>query len=224
MIDKINGNGVYDLKGKSGRKKSQADQPYENTPGVKELKKDLKKSNDRKTQEAKRTDQKTSVPGQGGVILDLSAQAAQKQKSDAVRTGSFAAVLYKLLDPVVRWLKNFWYDGGSQKAGSLSDLAGAELDPMSADTLPPLEPEGMEPDLEPGAEEAGLAFHNQIPAEILQSGNLSKVQEILTKNGERHLAHNSDLLTYYDRRGKFVSIDESEKNRVLYGDRNVHKL
>lgn len=193
MIDKINGNSVYDRNGKSGRKKSQADQPYENTPGVKELNKDIKTSQDRKIQEAKRTEQKKSVPGQGGVILDLSAQAAQKQKSDAARTGSFAAVLHKLLDPVVRWLKNFWYDDGGRKADPLSD------------PLPQLEPD-------------------QIPAEILQSGNLSKVQEILTNNGERHLAHNSDLLTYYDRRGKFVSIDESEKNRVLYGDRNVHKL
>lgn len=55
MIDKINGNSVYDRNGKSGRKKSQADQPYENTPGVKELNKDIKTSQDRKIQEAKRT-------------------------------------------------------------------------------------------------------------------------------------------------------------------------
>ncbi len=46
----------------------------------------------------------------------------------------------------------------------------------------------------------------------------------MTKNGTKRLAHNSDLLTYYDRRGQFVEMDETEKHRVLYGDKNVMKL
>lgn len=41
---------------------------------------------------------------------------------------------------------------------------------------------------------------------------------------EPHPAHNSDLLTYYDRRGKLVEMDESSKHRVLFGDKHVLKL
>ena len=39
-----------------------------------------------------------------------------------------------------------------------------------------------------------------------------------------HLAHNSDLLTYYDRKGMLVEMDESDKHRVLFGDKHVLKL
>lgn len=39
-----------------------------------------------------------------------------------------------------------------------------------------------------------------------------------------HPAHNSDLLTYYDRKGKLVEMDESDKHRVLFGDKHVLKL
>ena len=31
---------------------------------------------------------------------------------------------------------------------------------------------------------------------------------------------NSDLLTYYDRRGKLVKLSGSDRNRILRGDRN----
>lgn len=37
-------------------------------------------------------------------------------------------------------------------------------------------------------------------------------------------ARNSDLLTYYDRKGMLVEMDESEKHRVLFGDKHVLKL
>ncbi|MCI8891396.1 MAG: hypothetical protein HFH34_08670 [Eubacterium sp.] len=58
----------------------------------------------------------------------------------------------------------------------------------------------------------------------VKSGDLRQIERVLTQNGAKRLAHNSDLLTYYDRRGKFVEMDETEKHRVLFGDKNVLKL
>ncbi|MDE7313709.1 MAG: hypothetical protein K2N87_19140 [Eubacterium sp.] len=86
-----------------------------------------------------------------------------------------------------------------------------------------------------GLSEEGLSLAKLDPAEeakkkealakqVLKSGDLRQVERFLTQNGTKRLAHNSDLLTYYDRRGKFVEMDETEKHRVLYGDKNVLKL
>ena len=74
----------------------------------------------------------------------------------------------------------------------------------------------------PETEDAALL--KKAAEEALKSGNLSRIEQVVTKNGTRRLAHNSDLLTYYDRRGQFVEMDETEKHRVLYGDKNVMKL
>ena len=64
----------------------------------------------------------------------------------------------------------------------------------------------------------------ELADQVLKSGDLRQVEQFLTQNGTKRLAHNSDLLTYYDRRGKFVEMDETEKHRVLFGDKNVLKL
>ena len=58
----------------------------------------------------------------------------------------------------------------------------------------------------------------------LRSGNIEKIEQFVTRNGTKHLAHNSGLLTYYDRQGKIVELDESQKHRVLFGDKDVLKL
>ena len=47
--------------------------------------------------------------------------------------------------------------------------------------------------------------------------------EELTKD-IKYVARNSDLVTYYDRSGKLVQPNASDKERILHGDRNVKKL
>ena len=58
----------------------------------------------------------------------------------------------------------------------------------------------------------------------LRSGNLDQVISLLTEDGQRTIAKNSSLLTYYDRTGRFTSLSASDQERILYGDRNVKKL
>lgn len=58
----------------------------------------------------------------------------------------------------------------------------------------------------------------------LRSGDIAQVISLLTENGKRTIAKNSTLLTSYDRNGKVVEIGASDRQRVLYGDRNSLKL
>lgn len=58
----------------------------------------------------------------------------------------------------------------------------------------------------------------------LRSGNLSQAISFLTENGKRTLAKNSTLLTSYDKNGRIVETSASDRQRVLYGDKNSLKL
>ncbi len=69
-----------------------------------------------------------------------------------------------------------------------------------------------------------LPKYGAISDEAVKSGNLEQIEQLLTRNGARQLAHNSDLLTYYDRRGRLIELDETQRYRVLHGDKNVLKL
>lgn len=58
----------------------------------------------------------------------------------------------------------------------------------------------------------------------LCSGNLEQVISLLTEDGQRTIAKNSSLLTYYDRTGRLTSLSASDQERILHGDRNTRKL
>lgn len=58
----------------------------------------------------------------------------------------------------------------------------------------------------------------------LRSGNLEQVMSLLTENGHKTIARNSNLLTYYDKTGKLTQINPSDRERILHGDRNTKKL
>ncbi len=58
----------------------------------------------------------------------------------------------------------------------------------------------------------------------LRSGNLEQVLSLLTDNGKRTIAKNSTLLTYYDKSGRLASINPSDAERILHGDRHSKSL
>lgn len=58
----------------------------------------------------------------------------------------------------------------------------------------------------------------------LRSGNLEQVMNLVTQNGQKTIAKNSTLLTYYDRTGRITPLNVSDQERILHGDRNVKKL
>ncbi len=242
MIDKINNKGSYDFQGGSStnKRKNPVVRAYENTPGYKEGAHGQSAVRKKEKESAKQADH--------GVVLDLSSSGTDKKKKE---TGIFSArkepvlsgALRKLFAPVVHWLRAFWEsDRPAKETGHPAAESSLPPEDLPLGDLPSLEePETEEePEADENLQAAGTnetfqdtaalpetedaALLKKAAEEALKSGNLSRIEQVVTKNGTRRLAHNSDLLTYYDRRGQFVEMDETEKHRVLYGDKNVMKL
>ncbi len=57
------------------------------------------------------------------------------------------------------------------------------------------------------------------PKTKFEQAKLDAEQFLASSEGKK-IAKNSDLLTYYDRRGVVVSVNPSDKQRILYGDKN----
>lgn len=58
----------------------------------------------------------------------------------------------------------------------------------------------------------------------LRDGDMDHVIRLLTDNGKRTIAKNSTLLTSYDKNGRVVEPNASDRERALYGDRNTWEL
>lgn len=231
MIDKVNGNGVYGYESKNN-KKNPAVKAYEDTPGTKEAA--LKRAG--RTHSAS-----TDMAGKDrqGVILDLSPKAAREKSRAALlkKSAPWTDALRRLFAPVIRWLRDFWEsdashaesagEGGKQPEGGAGPEDGQGLAEAAAGMPFEILESGPDDDmgeLPPLDEVSELADFAPAAGKALKHASLRQLEEMLTQNGTKHLAHNSDLLTYYDRRGKLVEMDDSERHRVLFGDKNVLKL
>ncbi len=74
--------------------------------------------------------------------------------------------------------------------------------------------------------EAQISEEKRLDREVrpyLKSGNLSQVINLVTDNGKKTVAIHSTLLTYYDRTGKVVEPNASDRERILHGDRNTRR-
>ena len=60
--------------------------------------------------------------------------------------------------------------------------------------------------------------------EMIARHDTDGVVNILTQNHTIRPAHNSTLLTYYDRHGKIVDMNHTNTGRILHGDRNTRSL
>lgn len=212
MIDKISGNEVY--YGNSKQRNHHALQAYENTPGAKTAEKKTVKS-------PGASYEKTVSPKaekSSGVILDLSAKDLEppKEREGAV----WLEKIRSFFAPVIQWFKNFW------ESGSVETKEKTEADELAIqeppDELPPLDEIEVEEEAEEAVKEP--VDYGPILEKAVRSGSLKQIERALTQDGAKRLAHNSDLLTYYDRRGNLVEIDDTEKHRVLFGDKNIFKL
>ncbi len=249
MVDKINGNSSYDFPG-SQKRKNPALKAYENTPGSKDAA-GKRTAGSAGKNSADAFDRKESgvILDLSGKAAGKKKNPAASRKKDAF----WKDALRKLTAPVVRWLKDFWNSDSSGKisVSSDTDSEGAMHTEPSADGLASMQLDTDAEDLasmqldsdteDPASMQLDRGRMQQTPGQSVQrtdaeqdlkaladravkSGDLRQIERVLTQNSAKRLAHNSDLLTYYDRRGKFVEMDETEKHRVLFGDKNVLKL
>lgn len=243
MVNKISGNDPYDYTQlkmptaadtatNSGEKFSLAYQRAQEET-------DEKDKNDKSEEmsAAKAGRQRTVV--QGGVRLDLSgsghADAGAKhdsvQQTDSVSSG--------LADRIRSWITSF-----IQSAKEL--LYKIWNDPVQSDDVEVEKAGTSESDESEKLSEEYLALKNleelqnpeavarqQIEREtkkdaeiqkLLRSGDMERVVSLVTENGQKTMAKNSGLLTYYDRTGKITPLSASDQERILHGDRSVRKL
>lgn len=61
---------------------------------------------------------------------------------------------------------------------------------------------------------------NKTISDIINGKNLDEIENYLMDNGNRKIAQNSDLLTTYNKKGRIVDIDPSEKNKIIHGTKS----
>lgn len=172
---------------------------------------------------------KARTTERSGVRLELSRdgqQAGVKRKQDktAVNEHSQAAG-QSFLDTVQKFITDFiqtvkeafnriWNEPQSEESVQSSDVTSEEAERYTEEYLTL---KGL------STEKATVDKDGEIQ-KYLHSGNLDQVISLLTDNGQKTIAKNSTLLTYYDRNGRLTQINPSDRERILHGDRNTRKL
>ncbi|MCM1121657.1 MAG: hypothetical protein NC416_03650 [Eubacterium sp.] len=263
MVNRINGNDYHDysqLKMPDAADKTGNGEKFSlNYQRAEEEDKDKKD----KTEDGKEANVGNASPNgkstvmQGGVRLELSANAQAVSDRKRESTAQTAPAGARLLDAVRSWISTFvqsvktflykiWNDDTAQNAaveeaegGQNPDgVQGAESAQTVGVTESPEEPERlteeylelkkleslMNPEAAARERLQREADRDKEIQKYLKSGNLEQVISLLTQNGQKTMAKNSTLLTYYDRTGKITPISASDQERILHGDRNVKKL
>lgn len=173
-----------------------------------------------------------------GVKLELS-NAGKAEKEPSEKTDSRAAAadrsgtLWQALLSVWQAVKDFIYHVWNDESPEIlsEDVTPEEAERYTEEyyALKGISPEAVKKQ-EPEAvstEESEKEKQAERDARIrkhLRSGNLDQVISLLTDDGKRSVAKNSNLLTYYDRSGQLRQINASDRERILHGDRNVREL
>lgn len=151
------------------------------------------------------------------------------------------------IEAVKDFFYKLWYDdprpddAGSIETIETETLESETLESESAETIETSElgglsdfakTAGMETETGLNLQEidAGTAYrmdaekrHREIQP-YLRKGDLNQVINLLTDDGRKTIARNSSLLTYYDKNGRMVEPNASDRERILHGDGNVRKL
>ena len=185
---------------------------------------------------------------QSGVKLELSGNGREK---DSAGQGNTLSVL---LDTVRTWaavfvqsfkelLNRIWNDPvPEEEILSAEEIPVEETDRLSEEYLDMNPPEAVKEEpvdglngnetpihesgnLHNGRQSLGGRVNRDMEIQkYLRSGNLEQVISLLTEDGQRTIAKNSSLLTYYDKTGRLTSLSASDQERILHGDRNTRKL
>ena len=113
---------------------------------------------------------------------------------------------------------------------SAESLLTETLPETEASELTAFIPDAQAADSELAEEDAETAYRmsrERLEEEIrpyLRNKDMAQVISILTDNGNRMVAKNSTLLTYYDKRGRITEPNASDRERILYGDKNARNL
>ena len=243
MVNRINGNDSYDytqLKmptaadtaANTGEKFSLAYQRAQDET-------DEKDKNDKSEEAGAATADRPHTVVQGGVKLELSGSGQGNAGVKRDSSMQSVSVGNGLVDTIKNWIASF-----IQSAKEL--LYRIWNDPVSTEDVIVEDAESAATDEPEKLSEEYLALNNlerlQNPEEaakqqiereakkdaeiqkLLRSGDMEQVISLVTENGQKTMAKNSTLLTYYDRTGKITPLNASDQERILHGDKSVRKL
>lgn len=209
------------------------------------------KDNKKKDKADKSEKGRKDATEQSGVRLELS-NNGKSSSADRLKTSeaanaqasasgqSIVELLRGIVTTAVSAVKDFFYKIWNDEPDVKSETGSETIPDMIAETENAIdnglgiEEETKEefdipmqiPDSIDSAESQKIA-EQRLDREIqpyLRKGDLNQVISLLTDNGKKTVAMNSTLLTYYDRNGKMVEINASDRERILRGDRNTKKL
>lgn len=183
----------------------------------------------------------SAMEGKALETADARKNAEQVSLADMLRDFVRSAV-----SAIKGLLYRIWYDSpAKEQDASVQEMNAQEIDAFESDTKETdvqeilsdafvsednLEIKESSSEKELTAEELTNAVRNEtarIDKEVqqyLKSGNLAQVVSLLTNDGKKVAAHNSTLLTYYDRNGRMIEPSASDKERILHGERSTIKL
>lgn len=241
MVNRIDENNYYNYTKTKNVNIPDTGEKFSLNYGQDELQTDGKGKKDKADESEKSRKQAAE---QNGVRLELSnrgkatsadsrgtAEAAGAK--DAQSQQSIIEMIREIVTAAVSAVKDFFYkiwnepDDKTETDAADSEQI-AESMAIAESAAAPIEKQSEMPDAgtQNTAESQKMA-EARLDREIqpyLRKGDLNQVISLLTDNGKKTVAMNSTLLTYYDRNGKMVEINASDRERILRGDRNTRKL
>ena len=179
---------------------------------------------------------------QGGVRLELSGSGKPDVGQESFQQSQSAGL--GLFDTIKTWITTFvksirelvyriWNDQPPQEDTTLQEgltvqdetAESGEPERLSEEYLALKKLEGLQnPEAAAGERLAHEAKREDEIQKLLRSGDMEQVISLVTENGQKTIAKNSTLLTYYDRTGKITPLSASDQERILHGDRNTRNL
>ena len=226
MVNRIDGNNYYDYQKLKNVNIPDTDEKFSLDYKQGELQSESKDNKDKDDKTV--TDEQNQTADKNGVKLEISRQgqsAASVSKTRSANTSSVQDILgiQSIIDSVRGFISsaitavkdffyNLWYD---------TPRPEEELDVQASEENADFN------EISESTESVNAADTEQLDRRIqpyLKSGDLNNVMNLLTDNGRKTIALNSNLLTHYDRNGKMVEPNASDRERILHGDVNTRKL
>lgn len=242
MVNRVNGNDYYDyskLKMPDAADKAGNGEKFSlNYQRAQEEKED----EEHKDQAGEGKEAKTNGRGgqrtvmQGGVRLELSGNAQSVSDMKREDAAQAHAAGQGLADMVRSWVSGFvqavkdffykvWNDETPQDSVADAETVIEGPERLTEEYLALKNLENLrDPEETAKRQLQREAAREKEIQQYLRSGNLEQVLSFVTQNGQKTMAKNSTLLTYYDRTGKITPLSASDQERILHGDRNVKKL
>lgn len=201
-------------------------------------------SSDAKDKKEISEQEKQQAAERSGVMLELSgrrqnAEADGRKQSETSKEQSTSEQVPLLetireyvmaaIAAVREFFHSIWSDSQSEDAVSdiLQDASQEGLQELSEESSPDSLQEPVE--FIDASDERSVAAmdeerRNREIQQSLRDRDMEHVIRLLTDNGKRTIAKNSTLLTSYDRNGRVIEPNASDREKALYGNRNTWEL